>query len=98
MRDPEDVAYIAQLHAELAAAKAEVERLTPKAKLTQSIIDRLPLCSDHRDKQNGKDCLVCANERLRALCAKFMDCWRNDWMSKEEEAEFDAAGRGEETK
>ena len=61
MRDPEDVAYIAQLHAELAAAKAKVER-------------------------------------LRALCAKFMDCWRNDWMSKEEEAEFDAAGRGEETK
>lgn len=45
----------------------ENERLRAEINLRKRIIDGFPFCSDHRDKQHGKDCLACRIDAALAL-------------------------------
>lgn len=62
-------ATIDDLRARLAAAEK-------RGAIGDRIIERLPLCPDHRDKQNGKDCLVCSLEAAEARERKREVLWR----------------------
>lgn len=41
-----------------------LKALEKENNLRKSIINQLPLCPDHRDKQTGKSCLACRVDEL----------------------------------
>lgn len=73
-----DLAY--RLNPEDAATCREaaevIERLTKEnatLSLKARVVDRLPLCPDHRDKVAGKPCLQCRIGRLTSLLQRLQD-------------------------
>ena len=55
------------------AVLEENERLRAEINLRKRIIDGFPFCSDHRDKQHGKDCLACRIDAALALYGAAME-------------------------
>src|SRR5690242_19263902 len=47
-------------------ALRRLEAAEKKLSLAQCLVNRLPLCSDHRDKQDPDTCLVCRMEEVRS--------------------------------
>ena len=60
----EEVASYEAMKGGVAVRIADLERENSILSLKARVVDRLPLCPDHRDKVAGKPCLQCEVERL----------------------------------
>jgi hypothetical protein len=62
----QSIDYMCHLNRIVADLLEENKRLRAENKLRRRIIDRLPLCPDHRDKHHADDCLSCRIEAALA--------------------------------
>src|SRR5688572_1255552 len=56
--------------AQLSALRAQITEQAAKLDLAKRLVNRLPLCQDHRDKFSPEDCQACGRERAERQAAK----------------------------
>ncbi len=60
---------------------SEIERLEGQVRLLKRIVERLPLCPDHRDKVRDT-CCWCEMERQQRLTAGLLEACKRAWMTE----------------